>query len=126
VMYIDWRRSVSVSWRRLTYVGVAKYFHELYTESINITDNDGQCALHIFIQKQQGHDNHDELMQYLLQRLHVNEEDHEELTLLLQDQGTVSTPNFEGDLPLHIACKWHSLCIVISSCMIPTQRPFMY
>lgn len=97
-------------------VGVAKYFHELYTESINITNDAGEYLLHILQMKENCFNKE------------YHKEDHKELTqyLLLHDQGAVSTPNFEGDLPLHIACKWHSLCIVISSCMIPTQRPFMY
>jgi ankyrin repeat protein len=70
-------------------VEVANYLHSLYPESINIRYNDGNSAL-----------------QKLLWYHGGNEQDCKEMTrfLLLHNQGVLSTPDYAGRLPLHIAC----------------------
>eukprot|EP00956_Cyclotella_meneghiniana_P025776 scaffold54458_cov36-Cyclotella_meneghiniana.AAC.1 len=71
-------------------VNAAKYLYSVYPESSNIADNEGWYPLHLLAMCRRGsNENRQELLLFLLKH----------------NNGAVSTPNHDGCLPLHIACR---------------------
>lgn len=77
-------------------VEVAQYLHELYPESITISDISGDYALHLLLRTEKGSEDRKELTRHLL----------------LHHQGAVLTPNGAGSLPLHLDCNYGPLRIL--------------
>jgi len=76
----------------------AKYLYDIYPNSINIPNDRGDYPLHTFMSTIRNNETENAIktVKFLLQ----------------YDVGAVSRSNTDGDLPLHIACRWFALDIV--------------